>query len=549
MRSPFYCNINGKFGMGAYEKPDFPELSDLLKHMDRLGIWQTVAYHSNARDLHPVFGNRFLLEDIAKTPGAKERVIPAFAANPAMLVGKGEMEHLEKHLADGSVGVVILFPITNRFRFVEYRRVFDRIKAYRPVVMMDVTEMTSEDLEDLAHIAPAYPELSFVLKQIMWWQYSRVFDLLNRAKNIYCDISWFHTRDAIRFVRDDLGAERLIFGVGYKSHAAAAVACLSHAKLSQQERDSVAYDHFVNLLPTTVRDNVIANRKAIDDQIRNRFWKKLMAEQPLDDVLVIDAHSHIGPFDRSWYLPENEIADQIATMKQEMDKFGIDKFISQPETALFGQPVEGNRMVEKYIDDLVRFRGNLVFNPIYSELYTEELLDEFFKGGYFCGFKLCPEYLGMPIELPCYNLVWEYANKHHMHILFHSFDKDNGKPCKCATAKQIAAIAKNYPNATFIIGHTGGGTEGRRECEQIAQDPQYSNCVFEFSGTFTTDICWEDSLQKIDYRRVVYGTDTVVHDIPWELGRLLSLNIPEAWLQEILGNNMQKILAKTQLPV
>ena len=44
MRSPYYCNINGKFGMGAYEKPDFPELSDLLAHMDRLGVWQTVAY-------------------------------------------------------------------------------------------------------------------------------------------------------------------------------------------------------------------------------------------------------------------------------------------------------------------------------------------------------------------------------------------------------------------------------------------------------------------------------------------------------------------------
>lgn len=543
MKSPFYLNVNGKYGLGAYEQPDFATLAELLKHMDRLGIWQTVAYHSNARDLHPVFGNRFLLEDIENTPGAAQRVIPAFAANPAMLMGKGEMEHLIAHLASGQVGVVVLFPVTNRFRFVEYRRVFDRIRKYRPVIMMDVTEMTSEDLEDLAHMAPEYPELNFVMKQVMWWQYSRVFDLLHRAENIFCDISWLHTRDAIRFIRDDVSYQRLIFGVGYKSHAAAAIAGLSHARIPQAEKDAAAYDNFVSLLPEAVREKVMANRKAIDDQINNRFWKALIAEKPLDDVLVIDAHTHIGPFARSWYIPENEIEDQVATLKQDMARYGIDKIVSQPETALFGQPIEGNRMVERAIDDRERFRGNLVFNPIYSELYTEELLDEFFKGGYFCGFKLCPEYLGVPIEKPNYQLVWDYANKHHMHILFHSWEGN------CATAKQIAAIARNYPDATFIIGHTGGGTEGRRESEAIAQDPQYANCVFEFCGTFTTDVCWEDSFKKIDYRRVVFGTDTVVHEISWELGRLLSLDIPEEWIEVILGQNMQKILDKTQLPV
>ena len=95
MKSQYYCNINGKFGMGAYGQPEYPALSDLLNHMDRLGIWQTVAYHSNACDLHPVFGNRFLFEDIENTPGAKGRIIPAIAATPAMLAGNGEMEYVE----------------------------------------------------------------------------------------------------------------------------------------------------------------------------------------------------------------------------------------------------------------------------------------------------------------------------------------------------------------------------------------------------------------------------------------------------------------------
>lgn len=529
--------------MGAYEQPDYPTLADLLASMDHLGIWQTVAYHSNARDLHPVYGNRFLLEDLENTPGAKERVIPALAANPAMLVGKGEMEHLVDCLASGKAACVILFPVTNRFRLVEYCRVFQRIRQFRPVILMDVAEMTADDIEDLAQIAPEYPELNFVVKQVMWQQFSKVFDLLHRVENIYIDISWLHTRDAIRMVRDHVSYQRLIFGVGFRSHRAAAMAGLSWADISQKEKDAVSWDNFAALLPEDARAQVAANRRSIHNQITNRFWNDFLDEKGVHDVLVIDAHSHIGPFARSWYLRENEIEDQIKTLEQELDCFGINKIISQPETALFGQPIQGNRMVEEAIGSRTdRFRGNLVFNPIYSHLYTREVLDQFFSGGYYCGFKLLPEYLGVDVADERFRPAYEYANEHHMHILFHSWEG------KCGTAQQIADIAVRYPNATFIIGHTGGGTQGRRQCEAIAQDPKYANCVFEFCGTFTTEVLWEDTLQKIDSSRVVFGTDTVVHDIAWEMGRLLSLDIPDCHLEKILGANMQKILDRTILP-
>ena len=543
MKSNYYLNINGKYGMGAYAQPDYPTLPDLLESMDRLGIWQTVAYHLNARDLHPVFGNRFLLEDIEKTPGAKERIIPAFCANPAMLVGKGEMESLESCLSNGVGGCVIIFPVTNRFRMVEYRPVFDRIRKYKPVIMVDVTEMTANDVEDLANLAPDYPDLNFVVKEVMWWQYSRILDIMRRTKNIYCDISWLHTRDAIKILCDETDYSRVVFGAGFRSHCAAAIGGLAWANIPQEQKDLIAWDNFVALLSGKTKEHAINNKKKIEDKIDNRFWREFINGRPLKDVLVIDAHTHIGPFTRSWYLLENEIEDQVATFKKEMEQFGIDKMLSQPETALFGTPIEGNRMVERAIDDKERFKGNLVVNPIYSELYTEELLDSFFKGGYFQGFKLMPQYLGINASDERFTPAYEYANKHSLHILFHSFDDGD-----CGTPEKIAEVAVKYPNANMIIGHTGGGTRGRRQAEKVAQDPRFNNCYFEFCGSFTTDIRWEDTLKYIDYRRVVFGTDTVVHDIAWELGRLLSLDIPEYQIEEILGNNMQRILDKANLP-
>ena len=57
----------------------------------------------------------------------------------------------------------------------------------------------------------------------------------------------------------------------------------------------------------------------------------------------------------------------------------------------------------------------------------------------------------------------------------------------------------------------------------------------------------EESLEYIDYKRLVFGTDTVVHDVAWELGRLLSMDLPDEWLTGILGNNMKRILNSVEL--
>ena len=113
MISPYYINLQGKFGNRLEE---YLNLGDLLSHMDRLGIWQTTAtcLRTNVRE-----SNRGLLEQLEATPGAKERVIPAFLAEEGAVVtdtqfgeavtisfslpeeGKG---HLEATLIDRSNG-------------------------------------------------------------------------------------------------------------------------------------------------------------------------------------------------------------------------------------------------------------------------------------------------------------------------------------------------------------------------------------------------------------------------------------------------------------
>ena len=61
---PPFFDCNKYLGPGFPQRPDFPRAVDLLSHLDRLGIDRAVAWHTAARDLHPMKGNEQLLREI-----------------------------------------------------------------------------------------------------------------------------------------------------------------------------------------------------------------------------------------------------------------------------------------------------------------------------------------------------------------------------------------------------------------------------------------------------------------------------------------------------
>ncbi len=220
-------DVNGRYGCGAYGRPDFRDLTDLLAHMDRFGISASVTCHTEARDLNPLYGNRKLMADIAANPDARDRIIPCFAIAPAMLYRKGETEHLIRHLEEETIRAVALFPRTSRCAVREYEKVLVRICRYRPVILLDAWEMKGDgDYRDLQDLAAAFPELTFIVRQAMWWQFSILADLMWRLRNVRVDLSQFHFRDAIPTVTTHFGEERVVFGLGPKAHGGAALAAL-----------------------------------------------------------------------------------------------------------------------------------------------------------------------------------------------------------------------------------------------------------------------------------------------------------------------------------
>lgn len=523
-------NVNGSIGSGAYETPDYATVGDFLRHLSYLGIDRSLVWHVEARDFNPTLGNRRLLSTIADAD-AQDRLFPAFVVTPACYFEYGALDFLRQSFSAEQVRALRIMPNVSRFPIRHIERVLSELAEHEPIVLWDAEAFhKEEDIRDIEYLAKKMPQVNFAVTQKMWQGFGSVLDLMWRCPNVYVDVSWLHMRDTIELLRDQFGAERVLFGIGYKGHYGAAPAMLAHAQISDHERELIGHGNIERLLklPALPKKAITADLGGLEKPL----WETFRSGRPVKDVKIIDAHGHDGPHARGWFLREGTLEAKI----RQMDRLGVDKLFLSAERALFADTLEGNRELEEiakpYKD---RISGYFVFNPRYAETLRPRF-DEFLRErDFFVGFKILPSYWNISLGDVSYQPVWEYANAHHLPVLIHTWDDKYNSPA------MLTDIAKQYPNATFLLGHSGGGTRGRLEAERLATDN--GNVYLEFCGTFTTPMPFEDSANRVGWDRVLFGSDTGAHCEAWELGRYLSMPVPDKVLLPGLAENLERILA------
>jgi predicted TIM-barrel fold metal-dependent hydrolase len=330
---------------------------------------------------------------------------------------------------------------------------------------------------------------------------------------------------------EHFGAERLLFGTGYKSHGGAAIAQLARADVTGKERQLIMHGNLERMLGLKGDAKPAPVRPA---KPADSLWGRCLSGKTLG-VDIVDAHFHIGP-SGGFVLKDQEERSQVKPALKVMDSLGIQTVLVSGLQALLGEAVEGNDLVEKVLlPNSDRFKGYLGFNPFYADGLVRNF-DRYFSGQFFVGFKTLCGYWGIKMNDPRFEPMWAYANRHHLPILNHTWGKDD----ICL----LNDVVKKYPHALFLIGHSGGTDEGRIEAESLAQDNP--NVYLEWCGSFCVAASWEKTLQKVNPRQVVFGTDAMSHDIYWELGRLLSMDVSDKILIAILGQNMRRIMAARQ---
>ncbi len=523
---PFLIDVNASFGKGATGGNEFPELDLRLKHMDRLGIGRALVWNVESRMNNAGASNRRLFAEFDRTPGAEGRIIPTPTVSGLMTYEAGAVAELKDQLTKRGLRALRFTNVFGRLSLCQAEPVIRAIRQLKPFIIMRHDETNLQDVLDFTDI---FPEIPIVVTEVMWGPCINLFDLMRRRRNIVADISWLHSDGAIELAVKHFGAARVVFGTGNKCHNGAAVAALARAEISQKDREMIACGNLQRLLGG--KSKPAAAGRAVGTGRPGTLWKKLISGEKLG-VDIVDAHGHIGP--SGGYVLE--IQDEVPQLKRAakiMDGLGVKTMIASGMQALMGDPVEGNDLIEQLMAPYGgRFLGYLTFNPCYAgELASR--FKRYFSGKIFVGFKTLSGYWRVKIDDPRYRPMWEYADRHRLPILNHTWGRDEILLLKDVVGK--------YPDAQFLLGHSGGSSEGIAESAELAR--KNPNVHLEFCGSFVNTSSWEETLGRMDHRQVVFGTDAMVHDFNWEIGRLLSIDVPDNILADILGKNMRRILA------
>lgn len=524
---PEMIDANGQFGRNVNSEPLYPKAGDYLRHLSRLGVRRGIAWHAAAVSHHALSANRSMLAEILKTPGARARLIPALTVSPPMLYERGGITDL-RSMMTGHPTRALHFKQNFGHTLRQLEPLLARLADLRPVLFMQSGDFRPEELLD---VAASRPETHFVIRGIMWGGMAQGFDYLRRRANVILDSSRLHTWNALELIVREFGADRVVFGLGGPAHNGAAIGALMQAQIPDGARAAIAGGTLERLL------GLAPVRRAAPMRDRcGMFWKRLLAGRALG-AEVVDAHFHLGG-SGGYLLETNDLGEQIEASAAMARRLGIGLVIASGMEALLSEdPLGGNRLLAKaLLPHRGRFAAYFGYNPRFGNVLAPAL-ERMMPG--FAGFKTLCGYWGVSLDDKRFAPMWEYAERRRLPILNHTWDGGGDSP------RILRDVVRKYPNATFLIGHSGGGDAGRAEAVELARENP--NVMLEWCGSFCSNVPWEKTLKQVGASRVVYGSDAYPHGVGWELGRLLSLNVPDSQIKPILGANMRRILARRRM--
>jgi predicted TIM-barrel fold metal-dependent hydrolase len=261
---------------------------------------------------------------------------------------------------------------------------------------------------------------------------------------------------------------------------------------------------------------------------------------------IIDMHGHYGPF--SWvYMPDSDAERMIKAM----DRAGVRLTVCSSHYGLMVDTQAGNRTIREVAQHYPgRFLGYWIVNPNDPELIERDL-KVFEREEFFVGFKLWPDYHQFPVTADPYVPVLEYANARKLSVLIHTwgYSPYDGPIL-------IEKIAKKYPKATLIMGHSGYGEWD----VSIRLAREYENVFLELTAVYATHdgivLKWcpdknfgigvngiiERMVRESGSTKILFGTDSPWYSAHYAAGAVLYSEITDEDIHNIFHRNAEKLL-------
>lgn len=514
-----YFDCGGVVGHG---KKMGQSISELLQGMNRMGIHMSTVYSMKAKDYSTLTGNQELINELELLPEKdRERLVPVCVITPAIGYVQEGISHLKALM--NNHGVRCVFCSLNGKSVINIEAIIEEIYAMSPLVYISMQEIHCES--EMHNFFTKFPGVNFIITDVSFSYVNVLLSFMSNHENVYASLALIHTRDTLELLVDMFGDKRILFGTTPATNGAG-MASLVHSNLSNVQKENIAAANIIRLLQ---KDNTLDESNYNFDE---SFWMKFINEK-IVPMEIIDAHGHIG-LHNTLIVKEVDLEQQIDNILDVMNNFNIGCTLISGLEALLSDAVQGNwnllNVAKKYIG---KFFGYVVFNANYGEQLINQF-DAYFMENFFIGFKIHGDFSCIKLSDERFNPVYEYADKFRLPILVHCYSGTYSDPL------YLKHILRQYPKAIFILGHAGGDNAGRRICEEYAK--VYDNVYLEFCGSFDSDISWTDTVGRISSKKVVFGTDSMFHNPVWELGRLLSLDLPIGDFEYILHKNIVSIL-------
>jgi len=256
----------------------------------------------------------------------------------------------------------------------------------------------------------------------------------------------------------------------------------------------------------------------------------------VSELFIVDAHAHTG-YPAVFFSPEVDAKSLLRRMDRLLIRYTINLCSMRSMLGpLLGELEAAQREHEE--------SGGRIFYCAYCDpRRTKEDLGVMGKAARWSGFKgikIHPSFAKIPADDDRYAAVWEFAADHGLPIVAHTWSVSSYNPVQVlSTPEKFERFIRKYPGVKFVLGHSGGRGEGRREALRMACE--HENVYMDTSGDVSDRHRFEAAEAAKVAHKVLFGSD-----YPWIDHRS---HLAAVYLADITTDSKRKILRDTALAV